>query len=807
MEEVTFRLFIIGIIPIFASVILYFLFQSGFLSGLKKIHQQVIAGLVFALIAICATEFGVPFNGAIINARDGAVLCAGMIFGGPAGIVAGIIAGIERWFCVLWGGGEYTRAACSISTMLAGFLGTGARIALFDNEIPDFSEAFICGIVVETLHMTAIFLTHLNDIRGAFTYVEACSIPMITINALSVSVAVFLINAFNNREKEKSAVPGISFQVQKWLVLMLLTGFFITLSFTIILHDSVSREDIRTILTINIDDAVNDVKMETDRYILLDLRNIRSEIVEDESYDLEKLSFIHDVSEINIVDRYGIIVESNNKDYVGFDMKENAYTREFTKLISGAHYLIQPLRINAMNIFENKKYAGIRIDSGFIEVAYDISQYHGLMANALNDLAVNRHIGETGKLIVIDEEGWIVSESDGQTGSAADYGIPERENDSTEHAVYKGHFNGEDVYYMYRISEGYTIMGIYPAAEADFSKRISLYLSVFMEIIVFALLYAAIYEVIKLGVVRNIISVNSSLDQITRGDLNTVVDVRSNKEFVSLSDGINSTVDKLKSLIREAEERIASELQYAGQIQNAVLPSIFPPYPDRDEFDIYALMDPAREVGGDFYDFYLIEGDVLVFLVADVSGKGIPASLFMMRAKTTIKSMAENGVSPADILTNANFHLCEGNDANMFVTAWIGFLDLRTGELRYANAGHNKPLLKRKDGSFEFLDAPAGFILGGMEGITYKQLDTVLQPGDELFLYTDGVVEAMDPDRNLYGNDRLEICLNSHLNEDAKALCEIVKEDVDRFYEGAAQFDDITELCLRFLKYTGKENE
>ena len=189
-------------------------------------------------------------------------------------------------------------------------------------------------------------------------------------------------------------------------------------------------------------------------------------------------------------------------------------------------------------------------------------------------------------------------------------------------------------------------------------------------------------------------------------------------------------------------------------------------------------------------------------MVADVSGKGIPASLFMMRAKTILKTYAENSVGIADIFTNVNYQLCEGNDATMFVTAWMGILDLKTGELQYVNAGHNQPLIRRKGGSFEFLQGPAGFVLAGMDGIVYKQQTLTMEPGDEIFLYTDGVVEATNAEMQLYGDERLRDCLNEHAGEDAKTLCESVRKDVNQFYDGAPQFDDITELSMKFISYS-----
>jgi sigma-B regulation protein RsbU (phosphoserine phosphatase) len=173
----------------------------------------------------------------------------------------------------------------------------------------------------------------------------------------------------------------------------------------------------------------------------------------------------------------------------------------------------------------------------------------------------------------------------------------------------------------------------------------------------------------------------------------------------------------------------------------------------------------------------------------------------MMRAKSIIKTFAENRIAVADIFTNANNELCDGNDAGMFVTAWIGILNLKTGLLKYANAGHNRPLLRRKGQKFEYLSGPPGFVLAGMEGIVYKEQETVLEPGDEIFLYTDGVVEATNVDKKLYGDDRLEVCINDHIGDDAETICKVIKEDVDRFYEGAPQFDDITELSLQYKKH------
>lgn len=230
-----------------------------------------------------------------------------------------------------------------------------------------------------------------------------------------------------------------------------------------------------------------------------------------------------------------------------------------------------------------------------------------------------------------------------------------------------------------------------------------------MEFVVFGMLFIVVYFLIKKLIVDNMVKINRSLAKITNGNLDTVVDVRTNEEFASLSDDINSTVLTLKRYIAEAAARIDKELEFAKAIQHSAIPMVFPPYSAHGEFDIYATMDTAKEVGGDFYDFYFVGESKLGFLIADVSGKGIPAAMFMMTAKTLIKGYAESGKSVDEVFTIANAKLCESNEAGMFVTAWMGILDITTGLLEFANAGHNPPLVRHVDGTFEYLKSKSGF--------------------------------------------------------------------------------------------------
>ena len=258
---------------------------------------------------------------------------------------------------------------------------------------------------------------------------------------------------------------------------------------------------------------------------------------------------------------------------------------------------------------------------------------------------------------------------------------------------------------------------------------------------------------------------------------------------------------KHREEVRKA--RLNTELKTAGQIQESMLPHEFPPFPDRHEFEIYASMTPAREVGGDFYDFFLIDRDHLCMVMADVSGKGIPASLFMMISKVILQSCAMLGNNAAEILTRTNEALCSNNQVEMFVTIWVGILDLRTGRITAANAGHEYPAIM-KNGVFTLLKDKHGFVVGGMDNVKYHEYEIDLEPGDKIFLYTDGVPEATDAKNNMYGTDRMLETLNQYADASPEQILAEVHESVNRFVKDAEQFDDMTMLCL---KYNGTANQ
>ena len=539
--------------------------------------RQLGIGALFGLVAIVATETGPHVvDGGVINVRDAAPLVAGLVFGSPAGAIAGLIGGVERWFAVSWGAGATTRLACSLSTVIAGVAAGLLRRFVFMDRRPAFGYALGIGVTTEVLHMLLILLTNLGHLALAFEYVEECSVFMIALNSLATGLAC-AGQSYLSHDQIHARPPALINDLGARLLIIIFIAFVSVMLFTI------------------------------------------------------------------------------------------RVTHEF-------------------------------------------------------------------------ERGWS---------------------------------SGADV------------------------ARVMLYLMVFMEVIVNTALFIILFQLIRRRVVDNLKKIEAALAKITAGELDTRVAVDSHREFVVLSRDINETVDALRVYIDDAERRMDRDLALARQIQLSSLPNVFPPYPERRDFDLYACMDTAREVGGDFYDFFMLNNHTLVFLIADVSGKGVPAALFMMKAKTEIHTLMESGMDVDEAMTEANRLLCEDNDLGMFVTAWLGRLDLAQGKLAYANAGHNPPLIAHAGGGFEyFKEAKPNLFLAGMEGVKYRKNVYEIEPGDKFFLYTDGVTEATDAEQRMYGEDRLRDLLRTMKGVGPRRACEAVRADVAAFANGAEQSDDITMLAV-----------
>ena len=402
----------------------------------------------------------------------------------------------------------------------------------------------------------------------------------------------------------------------------------------------------------------------------------------------------------------------------------------------------------------------------------------------------------TGKFIVLDENDELIA------GTQFDKYYNEdikKLIDSHEPRKFftAGTLSEESLCLIRKPDNGFTILTYIPMEEVFYTRDIQAYEMMLADILFFTVIYVLISLLVQNMVVDNLLKVNQSLNRITDGDLNEKVDVYSSSEFASLSDDINLTVDVLKGYIDAARKRMEQELLLAHNIQDAALPKNFTF--NHKGFEIFATMDPAREVGGDFYDFFFVDKDRIALVIADVSDKGIPAALFMMRSKTAIRGLAESGLEPEEIFRRVNNELCEGNELNMFVTVWMCLIDLNTGVMRCLNAGHEYPALMKNGGDFEIFKDKHHMPLGAMKDMTYTGYDMHLDPGDCLYVYTDGIPDAINEDEEEYGLGRTLNALNIYKDASMEGLLQGVKADQYDFVGKADQFDDITMMGFRYF--------
>ena len=807
------KLVIPMLINIFVAFSLYVLKKRGLFKKFSSLQMQVIIGVCFGAVSAFASSFGVEVLGVVVNVRDAAPITAGLVFGPVSGIIAGFMGGIYRALSILWGANDYTVIACTTSTIIAGITVALLRRYMFDDKRPTITYAVGITLVLEVFHMLMIFITNYGDANRAFLFIKECTLLMIIFNCLAVGLSVFSICLFNKEFKIRRAKKerGIADRFQVWLFASIIVAFSITGIFTYDLQTEINDKNLEEVFSVSIKDAASDVREESDAQLLDIVYLVKEQYDSNPEIDLSTLLGIEGyvIGEINIISTEGIIIKSSNPKNINFDMNKSEQSKEFLLLLNQQEEktLVQKYGISSSGVY--KKYAGVSLPNGSaLQVGYDINQLSDELDKIIIAATKNRHVGANGFLAVCDEDFNIVIDQDNAYNGQhiSSIGIDPNEemlNKSPASKIYSDIIINstnnyqEEYLYVFAFSEGYCIIAAIPKSEAVLMRDASMYISVFMQILIFAILFVLIFYLIKRIIVNNLHKVNENLSKITGGNLNVQIDVRASEEFSSLSDDINSTVSTLKRYIAEASARIDKELEYAKQIQLSALPTNFP---DDSEYSIYASMIAAKEVGGDFYDYYKLNDNQIAFLVADVSGKGIPSAMFMMTAKTIIKDLAEAGLEVNEIFTKANQKLCENNESGMFVTAWMGVLDINTGILKYANAGHNPPLLLKNNSQFEYLKAMAGFILGGMEGIKYKINQMQLEKGDRIFLYTDGVTEATNENQELYGEERLQQFMNRNMTTPSQLLLPKLKDDIDRFVGNAPQFDDITMLMFDFRK-------
>lgn len=599
----------------------------------------------------------------------------------------------------------------------------------------------------------------------------------------------------------RKALPSISSVLQKWLLLGTLAVFVITSGSMGYLQYRLALRDIRNLLQITIRDVANEIQEASDEDSLIVVRQLASAYLSGHYPDLKQLKKLYGLSEINVIDSSGIIVESTEPRYLGYDMASGAQSAEFLVLLGDEEMYVQPLQPLAFDETTLRKYAAVKLpDDRIIQAGYSETQVQNSLADNLQDITENRHVMEKGPVFVLDHDLNLVSGQDDLTGARLKrvFSGGDKLEEPNEMVLIDDTNLRE--YWMYDTLEGYRIVAIVSQNEALASVRGSALTRALTGIVLMIIIYLGIAHVVKAAVQRPVDEVAEALSSIIGGNLDRRLDIHTSREFARISDGINETVDALKGYIAREAARIDEELAYARRIQVSALPMLNGTFTGDPLFRLYASMDTAREVGGDFYDFYKPDARTLAFLIADVSGKGIPAAMFMMTGKTVLRDCVERTDDIGSAMAYANKRLCEGNEADMFITAWIGLLDLDTGVLRFANAGHNPPVLIR-DGQASSLKMDCDLILAIMEDTEYNSQTLKLEPHDLLFLYTDGVTEAANGAKELFGEKRLLEAL-SGIEPEGDDICERVccrvKDSVAAFAAGAPQADDITMLCLYY---------
>ena len=699
-----------------------------------------------------------------------------------------------------------------------------------------FLVSFLCSLAslplleLSTIDIDAPKLLDVSDqLRSVFG--ESWFWAQTVFNWFTWGIAVTVTDIVIQRVALRDVNDSLREVFQRWLMVVVVGAFLVTTSLSYCIETAQAMRNSEEALTSHVAYLIGQVETNSDQqrtirddennFVLSKARSVAKIIANDRSFlqSTERLVELRDVLElasITVCDGAGtVIADSDGLGLGQYHFGDYEQTNKYMSLLGGEQSLVEDARASidsqGNETANMRVFAGVRRldEAGFVQISIDANEYVDALSDAsMTHLVDEYQYGKSG-VVMVSHNGKIISSNTEKYRDKTVAEVFELEgNDEGLQVLLKYAYSGEtmemldsDTSSIMYLKAGQTgDYGVYViAASSDiFAGRT---LTIFLNTMCYLVLFAGVFELatnlLDTVVVDGFKRTNKGLERITGGELDERINEHQTLEFDSLSHGINATVDALKGWINEAETRMERELTTAKAIQESALPRTFPPFPEIEAFDIYASMNAAKEVGGDFYDFFLIDDHTLGFLIADVSGKGVPASLFMMTAKTQIENYMCAGMSLCDAIKTANYHLCVGNDAGMFVTVWAATLDYKTGLLTYVNAGHNFPLL-RHDGQWIWLKKKCGLFLGTFETAKYRQETITLVPGDELILYTDGVNEAFNVNEEEYGNDRLESFLAQHTDLRPRHMVEELRADVAKWSEGAEQSDDITMLCIEY---------
>jgi len=819
---------IISFLLITIVSVLLFIFKDKL--KIKELYKQIIIGVIFGGIAIFCNWFTYKN---VIYFSNFAVLLCGVLFGGPAGLVAGLIGALERFIFINHASIEIIKFSAPITLLISGLASLVVPKFVIDDKKIKWYFGFIAGAAIEMINIILMIIFRINNIDSVYSVIKIYGIIQVALNSVAL-VLILLLFAYLPKGSfifsKKNA--GIQLKTQVSILLSILVGFISVSSIAYqVLKDNSDKTTVSTI-TKSLEDVEENIVADVNGSIVITLKDViklmKMEALQkeyDEDYDYSQtiygsyegyyneqtnnikiIASSRRLVELSLIRQDGTI-KFTTSDYIRSLSNISEYNIPQFDITSNDNVLVDEFKYQYNDyayidqIGKDIKHVYAQYtkndDSFYILAGFDTNEYYSYIRSSVAKGLAKRHAGEKGFLIVADNENNVISTPTDLISDTISINLNNKRNLSLFT------LNSED-YYSYIDEFGnLDFIVLMNKEECDRNMNSSLKTTLLSEIAVFGLLYLIIYLTISFDVIRPLRKVNKSLNSITSGNLDEKVNECSNQEFLDLSNDINATVDSLKEYMGREAKLIKKDLDFAKNIQLSALPKLTKEYTSNPNFDIYATMNTAKEVGGDFYDFELLDDKHLFILIADVSGKGVPAAMFMMQSKTIIKTLVENSKHIDVAITKANQKICETNSASMFVTCWCGVLNLETGILEYVNAGHNPPLVKKNGGKFSYLSSKAGFVLAGFDGFTYSSEKITLNSGDELFLYTDGVTEANSLSKELYGEPRLLEFLNNASYKQSRELCELLNDDLNQFSKDVDQFDDITMLCI---KYIGNKN-
>ena len=813
-------------VPFALSLLFIFLINRTKFKNLHYWVKQIIFGLAFGAVAIFATECGVSIEYGVINIRDSGPIIAGLFFGLPAGIIAGLIGGVERYITSFFISSRATFAiACSVATIIAGVISGIVRLSSKKSHRLTVLSACIISIIVEVFHFMLVYLTNMDNLDVVIKVYRNICYSMLFINLFAVLISGEGIKFLERHlKKEKMFVSlretSLSNTIQIGTITIAIITFVVGFEAINNIQNKVFRDNTLTILSSTSTDTCYQAKS-LSNYIAGDYSTelayyYTNDDVTKDDFEASFLKIYYEYEVPECTEAYILRKNSRNKYEIDEDESHGSAIGEVTNHTYPYFIdLIGRLSTSAVNYISLDDFVDSYDTSASEPVLYSIYKNPTYLKNnsylilGMSKSGLYHAVGRSVKFILNNQSyntgATILFGSDNTyIGSSFSGTNPELEALAKEvkigelNSLLKTTFNNEDYYATcVKSSNGFAAYSMVTSAEASLSSTVSLYFNSFLFMLCLSLVFVIANILIDRLCVQKMASVGDSLEHITKGNLETKINVRGSDEFNKLSDGINSTVDRLKEYIAEANMRIDRELQYAKQIQLSTLPDNNFSF---NNVTIYAETNPAKFVGGDFYDFYTTKDNLIHFLIADVSGKGIPAALFMMRSKAFLRSMTTSGIAYPDNIVESNNNLSRDNPNNMFVTTWQGCLNYKTGELTYVNGGHEYPFISRGGKPFTRIIGKKVAPLGCFPNLKYVKETLQLKSGDKLFLYTDGCEDAINTKNERLTGDRLLELINKYRDLSPKELALSVKKEIYDYSKDCDQFDDITMLVLEYKK-------